>query len=429
VNQPDIESQTDQPIQEGTLEESSEINSQEEKTTGARNYFEELIQSGKYDYYFERGQIVPGKVIFYQKDGALVNIGTKSEAFLPNKEIADQYLDDYSEVLPLEKDLEFFILRDEAGAGYDGRIILSYKRVSQAKSWVTLEEKNKPDQIFEAHILEVVKGGVVVTIDGIKGFIPASHLRVKGGSGNPNLVDQTIPCTILEIDRQQSKLILSQKIAISKLYAEERQKLLLELADAIKDYERRLAQGEQDLEPVKVVGEVVRITDFGAFIKIKDSEMDGLLPLSEISWRKVSYPGDILKIGQEVEVIVLNVVPEQSRISLSLKRQTKDPWERIKQVVKEGDVVSGKVSKVINFGVFIQIQFEDPELVDCGFEALLPVVEIKGVEVGNEAEILDKFTLGEVIKVLIYKVKPEDRKITLSTKHLGETESSKESEN
>ena len=423
MNQTDLENKKNQ---EQTKESPAEEQATTEKQDQKRNYFEELIQSGKYDYYFERGQIVPGKVILYQKDGALVNIGTKSEAFLPNKEISDQYLDDYSNILPLEQDLEFFILRDEAGAGYDGRIILSYKRVSQAKSWVTLEEKNKPDQIFEAHILEVVKGGVVVAIDGVKGFIPASHLRVKGGSNNPNLVDQAIPCTILEIDRSQNKLILSQKIAIAKLYAEERQKLLLELFDAIRDYEQRLSQGEENLEPVKVVGEVVRITDFGAFIKIKDSEMDGLLPLSEISWKKVSHPSDILKIGEEVEVLVLNVVPEQSRISLSLKRLTKDPWERIKQVVKEGDILQGKVGKVTNFGVFVQIQFKDPELVDCGFEALLPVVEIKGVKPGNEAETLEQFSLGEIIEVFIYKVKVDDRKITLSTRHLEENQENKE---
>ncbi|MDX1921247.1 MAG: S1 RNA-binding domain-containing protein, partial [Candidatus Caenarcaniphilales bacterium] len=381
--------------------------------------FAKLIQTGSYDYYFERGQIVSGIIISYQKDGVLVDVGAKSEAFVPSKEVADYAVSDPSQVLPVGQEFEFYILRDEAGSGFDGRIVLSYKRVAQARSWAALEDKKSTDEIFEARIQEVVKGGVVVEIDGLRGFIPASHLRVKGGSNNPKLVGETIPCTILEIDKQQGKLILSQKLAISKLYSEEREKLLGELVSALKEQEDLVNEGK-DSSVVTITGEVVRITDFGAFVKIGDTEIDGLLPLSEISWKRVTHPSEVLHIGDQITAQVLNVVPEQCRISLSLKRLEKDPWEAIQTKIKEGDVISGIVNKVANFGVFVKIIFNDAELDDCGFEALLPLDEIPAPSDENQPEALENFSTGQTIKALIRKIKTDERRVTLSTKYIDE---------
>jgi small subunit ribosomal protein S1 len=381
--------------------------------------FAVLVQSGQYDYYFERGQIVAGVVVSYNRDGVLIDVGAKSEAFVPMKEVADYAVSDPATVLQVGQKYEFYILRDEAGSGFDGRIVLSYKRVAQARSWAALEDKKNTDEIFEARIQEVVKGGVVVEIDGLRGFIPASHLRVKGGSNNPKLVGETIPCTILEIDRQQSKLILSQKLAISKLYSGEREKLLSELVGALKQYEEGVAEGN-GAKPVTVNGEVVRITDFGAFVKISDTEIDGLLPLSEISWKRVTHPSEVLQIGDQIVAQVLNVVPEQCRISLSLKRLEKDPWEVIQTRIKEGEVVNGVVSKVANFGVFVKIVFNDAALDDCGFEALLPLDEIPNVTEDNTAEILESFKPNQQIKALIRKIKSDERRVTMSTKYVDE---------
>ena len=381
--------------------------------------FSVLLSSGNYDYYFERGQIVSGTVIGYQKDGVLVDVGAKSEAFVPSKEVADYAGTDPADVLPIGQEFEFYILRDEAGSGFDGRIVLSFKRVAQARSWASLEDKRNTDEIFEARIQEVVKGGVVVEIDGLRGFIPASHLRVKGGSNNPKLVGEKIPCTILEIDKQQGKLILSQKLAISKLYSDEREKLLTDLVTSLRAQEEATLRGETP-SPVTVNGEVVRITDFGAFVKIGDTEIDGLLPLSEISWKRVSHPSEMLQIGNQIVAQVLNVVPEQCRISLSLKRLEKDPWEIIQSRIKEGDVVNGIINKVANFGVFVRIVFNDELLDDCGFEALLPLDEIPNPSEENQAEVLEQFKVGQSIKALIRKIKLEERRVTLSTKYLDE---------
>ncbi len=385
--------------------------------TNKKSAFAKLLESGNYEYYVERGQIVSGKVVEFSKEGVYVDIGAKSEAFLPMKEVSDYATSDPSQVLTLDAEYEFYILRDEAANIQDPRIVVSYKRVSQARVWENLESCKRKDQICQARIQEVVKGGVVVEIDGLRGFIPASHLRVKGGSNNPELVGESIPCTILEIDRQQNKLILSQKLAISQLYAGEREKLMNSLVEGLKKCEED-AQNGIESEAIKVNGEVVRITDFGAFIKIEDTEMDGLLPLSEICWKKISHPTDALKIGDVMTVKVLNVVPEQSRISLSLKRLKEDPWLAVKDKVQVGNVIDVKIIKITNFGVFITTKIEDKNLEDYGFEALMAIDDIKGSE--NNPEILNKFEIDMTFKAAIRKIKHDDRRILLSTKCLDE---------
>lgn len=383
--------------------------------------FAELLNSGEYEYYFERGQIVSGFIAEYDSDGILVDIGAKSEAFLPMKEVADYSFSDPSQVLPIGNEYEFYILRDEAANSQDNRIVISYKRVSQARVWASLESVKTDDGICEACIQEVVKGGVVVEIDGLRGFIPASHLRVKGGSNNPQLVGQTIPCMILEIDRQQNKLILSQKLAISQLYAGEREELMKSLVAKLQEYEQELEAGNNP-EVIKVNGEVVRITDFGAFIKIQNTEMDGLLPLSEISWRRISSPSNVLNIGDQVTVQVLNVVPEQSRISLSLKRLTVDPWNEVKDSLSVGDVIDVKVMKVVNFGLFISMMIADKPLEEIGFEAFLPLDDMRNTSEVPSNELLSKFEEEQVVKVAVKKIKPEERRIILSTRVLDDND-------
>lgn len=386
---------------------------------GEESPFKKLIQTGEYEYYFERGQIVSGKVVEYSRDGALVNIGAKCEAFLPNKEICDYSSGDPADVLPLESEYEFYILRDEAANTQDGRIIVSYRRVAQARIWSSLEQHKEESSICEARVQEVVKGGVVVEINGLRGFIPASHLRVKGGSNNPQLIGQTIPCTVLEIDRQQNKLILSQKLAISKLYAGEREKLMNSLVEALRKYEEDIASGIE-AQVVQVDGEVVRITDFGAFVKIADAEMDGLLPLSEISWKRLSHPSEVLQIGNQLKVQVLNVVPEQSRISLSLKRLLPDPWSDVKETIKVGDVLKGKINRITNYGVYLTIGINSKPIEEYGFEALLPADEMKGAPEATKEEKLAPLELEDELIFAVKKIKEDDRRLILSSKCLDE---------
>ena len=382
--------------------------------------FESLIQSGEYEYYLERGQIVTGKIAGYEKDGVLVDIGAKAEAFLPMKEISDSHFEDPAEILPIGSEYEFYILRDEAVNLPDTRIIVSYRRVTAARVWSNLESCKLNDDVCEARILDVVKGGVVVEIEGLKGFIPASHLRVKGGSNNPQLLGEIIPCTVLEIDKQQNKLILSQKLAIAKLYAGEREKLMQDLLVAIKDYEDGIEAGEQK-EKIVVEGEIVRVTDFGAFIKIGDTEMDGLLPISEITWRRIKHPSEILKVGDKLTVQVLNVVLEQSRISLSLKRLQEDPWLKIKDSVSQGHVVTARITRLVSFGLFLTFKLFDTGIEELGFESFIPLDEIKGSsEKNSPAEILADFQVDQEIKVAVKKIKEPERRFVMSSRCLNE---------
>lgn len=381
--------------------------------------FIQLLNTGKYEYYYERGQIIKGKVIEYDKDSILIDIGTKCEAVLPYKEVADYAINNIEEVLPIGSEYEFFILRDEAGGARDqSKIIVSYKRVAQARIWTSLEEVRDNNAICEAKIVDVVKGGVVVEIDGLRGFIPASHLRVKGGSNNPQLIGESIPCTILELDKQANKLIFSQKLAISQLYAGEREELMCELVKKLNDYEQRLEAGETP-EKITVVGEVVRITDFGAFIKILDTEMDGLLPLSEISWKRINDPNELLKVEDELKVQVLNVVPEQSRISLSLKRLTPDPWDEVSQEVNVGSLCDIQILRHNNFGAFVTTKIGKYNLEDMGFEAFLAYSDMKSPnEYMSQDEIIKNYELDNSYKAVLKSIKVEERKLSFSTKAL-----------
>jgi ribosomal protein S1 len=262
-------------------------------------------------------------------------------------------------------------------------LTLSLKRVAQARGWVTLEQQKKNDDTIRAKISAVVKGGVVVDVYGLRGFVPASQLRVKGTTPE-ELIGMEIPMKILETDTKRNKLILSQRLAVQEEKAAQREKIL------------------STLESGQVVtGEVVRIADFGAFIDL--GGLDGLLPISEISWERVSHPSDVLKVGQNVTTKVLKVDQEKGHISLSLKQMQPDPWKEIEDKFQDGQVVNGTVRKIQSFGAFVQIY--------PGVDALLPTVEMSEQPNVKPEEIVQ---VGQSIKAIIKKFSPKEHKISLS---------------
>ncbi|MEW5820874.1 MAG: S1 RNA-binding domain-containing protein [Cyanobacteriota bacterium] len=347
--------------------------------------FEKLLNES-YDYSFNIGDVVKGEILVVDKGGLVVDVGAKSEAFVPFKEISNVHISDPSEVVSPGDQKEFIILKDD---DEDGRLTLSLKRVALARSWDELEELKKEGDIISARVASVVKGGVVVDVLGLRGFVPASQLRA--GGPYDNIIGQEIPMKILETDRKRNKLILSQRQAI----AEQRAKILEEVIDDLKE--------EQVVE-----GEVVRIADFGAFIDIKG--IDGLLPISEMSWQRVRHPADLLKIGQRITVKVLKIDRELNRISLSLKRMEEDPWVKIEGQFTEGQIIDGTVNKITQFGAFVDIF--------PGVEALLPVSEIADEQVDPEEHL----TVGERITVVIKRFTPAERRISLSIKGVKEAQ-------
>ncbi len=346
-----------------------------------REEFEKLLEE-TLQLRYEQGDIVTGDIVRIERDGVLVDVQAKSEGFVPIKEVSNMPIDNIEDVVKVGERYEFYILREE---NENGQLTLSLKRVAQARGWVKLEEQKKNDETIRAKISAVVKGGVVVDVYGLRGFVPASQLRVKGTTPE-ELIGMEIPMKILETDTKRNKLILSQRLAVQEEKAAQREKIL------------------NTLEAGQIVsGEVVRIADFGAFIDL--GGLDGLLPISEISWERVSHPSDVLKVGQIVTTKVLKVDQDKGHISLSLKQMQPDPWHEIEDKFEEGQVITGTVRKIQSFGAFVQIY--------PGVDALLPTVEMSEQPNVKPEEVVQ---VGQELKALIKKFAPKEHKISLSLK-------------
>ena len=327
--------------------------------------------------------IVEGTILKKENGGYLVSVkGAKTEAFLPEKEISNNN-DENAENLQIGDVREFYVLKEEND---DDCMQLSLKRIAYAQAWAQLNDaKNVGDTIL-AKVISIVKGGVLVDVADLKGFIPSSQLRT--GTPFEGLVDTKIEVKVLEANPKKNKLILSQRLAV----AEQRNQVV---DDVISKLE----------EDMVVKGNVVRITDFGAFVDING--IDGLLPISEISWQRIKHPSDVLALGDTIEVKIIKIDQELKRISLSLKRMSENPWLQIEGKFEEGQIVKGTVNKVATFGAFINIF--------PGVEALLPIAEMEG----ENPNPFNQYKVGDEVEVLIKKFTPQEHRIALSVKDMN----------
>ena len=337
--------------------------------------FEALLN--KYDYSFQKGDLVKGIVCSYDSSGVIIDIGAKTAAYVPIKEAIVDKSVPVEETLKKNNEYEFLIIREE---DEDGRFMLSYKKVAMAYSWRELEELKANDATVEGVIVAAVKGGVLVEVKGVRGFVPSSHLKLKS---TENIVGETLELKILTMDIQQGNFILSNRKVFNEDKDENKKNIFetLEVGQVVK-------------------GEVVRITDFGAFVYI--GGIDALLPLSQISWRWVEHPSDILKVGDTISAEVIVIDHEKQRVSLSLKNLEKDPWLEAKDKIKDGDKIEGTITRIKHFGAFV-------EVFPC-VEALLPNNEL--IEYQNQKNIILK--VGDKIQTTILKYNPDDRRISLS---------------
>ena len=322
--------------------------------------------------------IVEGTVIKKESEGYLVSVkGAKMEAFLPNKELPE------NEELEIGDIREFYVTKEENN---EDSMQLSLKRIAYAQAWAQLNDAKIQGDTILAKVEKTVKGGVLVDIADLKGFIPSSQLRT--GTPFDGLVDTKIEVKVLEADPKKNKLILSQRQAV----AEQRDQVVDNVLSSLE-------------EGQIVSGNVVRITDFGAFVDING--IDGLLPISEISWQRIKHPSDVLTLGDTIEVKIIKIDHELKRISLSLKRMGENPWQQIEGQFEEGQVVKGTVNKVTTFGAFINIF--------PGVEALLPVAEMSDENVNP----FNLFKVGDEVDVLIKKFTPKEHRIALSVKDIN----------
>lgn len=349
--------------------------------------FDELLSV--YDYNFKRGDVVKGQIITADNSGALVEIRAKTAAYLPRKEFAysrdDRDHKVFEELKPGDE-FEFYILKEEDD---DSQITLSRRRVFMAQSWGELQKLADQDAVIDCSVSAVVKGGLLIDVMGLRGFVPSSHLRLK--TSMEEVVGKTLPFKILSLDPVRNNIILSHRKVMAEQLAEQRREVF------------------SDLKVGDVVeGEVVRLTDFGAFVDL--GGIDGLLPLSQMSWRWVEHPSDILKVGEKTKVEVIGIDEEKQRVSLSIKSQFPDPWVEVVNALSLNQKVEGTVTRIKHFGAFVEVF--------PGVEALLPSKDMTD----HLNETGQKVNVGDKVETFIVKFNPEERRISLSFHSLSEDE-------
>jgi small subunit ribosomal protein S1 len=330
--------------------------------------------------------VVTGKVVRIDKDEVLVDIGYKSEGVIPSHELSIRKSVDASEEVELGEEVDALVLTKE---DQDGRLILSKKRARFEKAWRRIEGAAESGEPVEGTVIEVVKGGLIIDL-GVRGFLPASLVDIRRVQNLDDFLGQKIECKVIELNRSRNNVVLSRRAVLEEERKEVRQQIL------------------DRLQPGQVVeGAISNIVDFGAFVDLDG--IDGLIHISELSWSHVNHPSEILNIGDVVPVKVLDIDRERQRISLGLKQTQEDPWQRVMDTYNVGDVLEGKVTKVVSFGAFV-------EILD-GVEGLVHISELAQHHVENPREVVNQ---GDTVKVKILEIDSERRRLSLSVKRVEE---------
>ena len=358
-----------------------------ETAEAAEPSFEEVFE--KTLVRIRNGQIIKGSVVQIVDGEVCVNIGYKSDGFIPRNEFSSDTEVNPEDVVKVGDEIEVEVIKVNDG---EGNVLLSRKNVESKKLWDNLmqDEENLQDKTFDAVGKEVVKGGLIATINGIRAFIPASQLSTKYVENIGEFVGKDLKVKIIEVDKSRKRIVASHK-AVMKEEAEA----------AKKELWNKLEVGS------KVKGVVRRLTDFGAFVDI--GGIDGLVHISELSWNHVNHPSEVVKVGDEVEVEVLDVDLQRERISLGLKQTTEDPWVKLVEEYPVGSIVDGKVTKIVPFGAFIEL--------GNGIEGLVHISEMAMRHIDTPAQVVKP---GQDVKVKVMEISPERRRISLSMKAAAE---------
>jgi small subunit ribosomal protein S1 len=333
---------------------------------------------------FGEGDVVTGTVVRVDRDEILVDIGYKSEGVIPISELSIRRNVDPLEEVALGDEVDALVMQKEDA---DGRLILSKKRARFEKAWRKIEEAAESGEPVEGLVIEVVKGGLILDL-GVRGFLPASLVDIRRVQDLEEYRDQTLRARVIELNRSRNNVVLSRRAVLEEERRELRQRIL------------------DTLEPGSVVeGVISNIVDFGAFVDLDG--IDGLIHISELSWSHVNHPSELLEIGQKVRVKVLDIDRDRQRISLGLKQTQADPWQQVLDAYQQGDVVRGRVTKVVTFGAFVEIV--------PGVEGLVHISELAAHHVENPREVV---TQGDDVPVKIIEVDADRRRLSLSIKRV-----------
>ena len=334
----------------------------------------------------EDGQLVSGTVVKVDREEALLDIGFKSEGVIPRRELSIRNDVSVDELVSLGDQIEALVIQKE---DKEGRLILSKKRAQYEKAWGDIQEVKDKDGMVKGLVIEVVKGGLIVDI-GLRGFLPASLVELRRVRDLQPYMGMEIEAKIIELDKNRNNVVLSRRSWLEETQKEQREEFL----DLLKPGERRK-------------GIISSVVNFGAFVDL--GGMDGLIHVSELSWKHVSHPSDVVTIGDEVDIEVLEVDLDRERISLSLKATQQDPWQEFADSHRVGELVYGRVTKLVPFGSFVQV--------GDNIEGLVHISEMSEHHVDLPEQVV---TPGEELWVKIIDVDLEKRRISLSVKQAAE---------
>jgi small subunit ribosomal protein S1 len=356
---------------------------------------EQFLNDPSHDYKsLKYGDVMDGVIMHLDREEILVDIGSKSEGIVPSRE--------YSSLSPEERQalavgdtILVFVVQPE---NPEGHAVVSIDRARQEKSWRRLQELHEANEVIEAEVTNYNKGGLLVNLDGVRGFVPASQVtEIRGGdeaskqADMARLIGSSLPLKVIEINRHRNRLILSERQAV-----QERRDVMKErLIDELSEGEVRK-------------GRVSSICDFGAFVDIGGA--DGLVHLSELSWSRVRHPSEVLRVGQEVDVYVLGINAQEKKIALSIKRTQAEPWSRVAAAYEVGQLVRGTVTQLANFGAFARI--ED------GIEGLIHVSELVDDRVSHPKQVVSE---GDDLLLRIIRIDPQRRRMGLSLRRALDT--------
>ena len=336
--------------------------------------------------YFNDGDIVEGTVVKVDHDEVLLDIGYKTEGVIPSRELSIKHDVNPDEVVEVGDEVDALVLTKE---DKEGRLILSKKRAQYERAWGDIEKVKEDDGVVTGTVIEVVKGGLILDI-GLRGFLPASLVEMRRVRDLEPYIGQELEAKIIELDKQRNNVVLSRRAYLEQTQSEVRSEFL-----------HQLQKGQVRK------GVVSSIVNFGAFVDL--GGVDGLVHVSELSWKHIDHPSEVVTVGDEVTVEVLDVDLDRERVSLSLKATQEDPWRVFARTHAVGQIVPGKVTKLVPFGAFVRVEE--------GIEGLVHISELaqRHVEVPDQV-----VTVGQEVMVKVIDIDLERRRISLSVKQADE---------
>ena len=336
--------------------------------------------------FFNDGDLIEGTVVKIDRDEVLLDVGYKTEGVIPSRELSIKHDVDPNEVVNVGDGIEALVLQKE---DKEGRLILSKKRAQYERAWGDVEKIKEADGVVTGSVIEVVKGGLIVDI-GLRGFLPASLIELRRVRDLTPYLGQEIEAKILELDKNRNNVVLSRRALLEQSQSETRSSFLTNLE---KGQIRK--------------GVVSSIVNFGAFIDL--GGVDGLVHVSELSWKHIEHASEVVEVGQEVAVEVLEVDMDRERVSLSLKATQEDPWQVFARTHAIGQIAPGSVTKLVPFGAFVRVA--------DGIEGLVHISELSDKHIELAEQVVSS---GQQVFVKIIDIDLERRRISLSLKQANE---------